>query len=380
MSVKSMFTWYRVTAIARKEFLQIIRNPIISIGMIFFPLLQVIIFAALFNFKPNHLATALIANDDSKFVHSITQTFINTHYFDIKVFPKSLPEAEHLMAEGKIRFIINMLPGFSQKITRGQQPDVLLIADYSNPIEVNAAISAASAAMKQSLNFDMQGPLAQNHIVKPAVNLIVHNRYNPGEIPFYFSIPVVLTVIVSLALSSYATDSIVTEIQHGTMDSLLVTPACSQEVLLAKMAPYLIIGILQLIIILFIAYFFYSIPIRSNPILIIFISLPTLIASILVGLIFSIFSKNEFAAIELGFYHMMVNFLFTGLALPFYGMPIWAQWIGNILPVTHLMRMMLSLTLKGSSFAEIWPDFWPTILFMFIAAWMVVKKYRQKFE
>lgn len=370
----------RISALFLKETYIMLRDPIIFFSIIIFPILQLILLAAIFNVNPHHLPTSVLLGENTPITRSLLSSFTNSAYFDITSFPKTEAEAERLLKSGKVRFIINVPPGFTRDVIRGNNPSALVTADASNPLIVTGALSSIGGIANQALNFDLVGPLANRNQSPPPFNLIVQQRYNPDIIAQYYTVPSLVCMMLFLTTLMLSSSSIAKEKGEGTMESLLTTPAQPIEVILAKMLPFIFLGYAQLISALLMTHFIFHIPFFGNIFLLLIADFPIIISVLGIGLICSTLGPDIFTSLQYSNYYFTVSVIFAGFLFPYDGMPQWAKAFANLLPLTHFLRINLGITLKGNTFLEIWPDLWPVLIFMFIAIILGIRLYNQTLD
>lgn len=377
--IDKYFSFYRVNALFRKEFLLMLRDPIIFVSIILFPMFEVIFFAVLFNVNPRHIPTTIITPENTAITRSVVQAFINSDYFEITNYVKSESEAEKLLKSGKVRFIIEFPTGFTRDVIRGKSPNMLVTADAANPLEVTGALSSMNGIINQALGFDLVGPLAQP-TNNPPFSIIVQERYNPDVIAQFYTVPCLISLMLGVTMLMLSSTSIAKEKGEGTLESLLTTPARPIEVILSKMIPYVLFGYSQLLLTFAIAHLIYRVPFNGSLLVLLIVALPLIIALLGIGLICSILSSDAQNAIQLGTYFFTLSTLFCGFFFPFVGMPAWAQWFGNLLPLTHYLRVNIGIILKGSNLIDVWPDLWPIIACMIVAIVVAVRFYRRTLD
>lgn len=373
------YTLHRINALFIKEFRQMMRDKIILISIIIYPLIQLILIATIFNVNPHHLSLAVVTAEDNIFVRQLVQAFKNTDYFAITHYTNE-KNAEYLLKSGKVQFILNFPPNFATDLVRGKKPSVLLTSDSSNPLTVTAALGSVANLNNNAYNNELTGTLAPLQTTSPAFNIDIHQRYNPESIALYFSIPNMLCMILSITLVSLTTNLLVKEMREGTMESLLTSPATPGEIIFAKVTPYLFFGYLQAGFVLLMGIFIFQIPFQGSILLFMIISFPVILTSLLLGIFFSSIGKTEFSAFQYTTYYSALSILFSGMFFPFAGMPTWAQWIGTTLPQTHFARIAVGIALKGNKFEEIWPDLWPILLFLTIVIILSISRFKKTLD
>jgi ABC-2 type transport system permease protein len=373
------FSWQRLWAIILKEFTQMKRDRVTFGMMIGLPLLQLILFGYAINTDPKQLPVALISADHSVFTRDFTVALQNSTYF--KIIPEIQDQAiaEKMLAQGNIQFVIYIPPNFSQRLIRDQHPQLLIEADATDPATTGNALNAIQD-INVRLYKKMTGSLAYLQPKDSPVDLVVQSKYNPARVTQYNIVPGLLGVVLTMTMIVITALAITRERERGTMESLLAMPVLSVEVMLGKLIPYILVGYVQVCLILFFAHVLYHIPINGSVILLLLACLPFIAANLAVGLMFSTFAKNQLQAMQLSFFFFLPSILLSGFMFPFRGMPEWAQFIGNILPLTHFMVIVRGIILKGNTLIDILPAIESIFAFLFIVLILGIKRYRQTLD
>ncbi len=374
------FSFSRFLAILIKEFIQMRRDRLTFAMIIGIPLMQLILFGFAINMNPKNLPTALQIADYSSYTRQIVQGIANTSYFDIRYFPKSEAETQKLLAQGKILFAIHIPPNFTDRFVRNHKPQILIEADATDPVASAYAFGAIQTLGPVILNPLLQGPTANLQNPAPTMEVVVHAKYNPEQITQYNIVPGLMGVVLTMTMVLITSIAIARERERGTMEQLLATPVLPSEVMLGKIIPYIILGYIQICLILIAAWILFDVPMEGSIILLLILAFPFIAANLSVGLTFSSLVKNQLQASQASFFFFLPSLLLSGFMFPFFGMPVWAQWLGTILPLTHFLRITRGILLKGNGFLLIWPDLWPILLFMVVALYIAINRYRQTLD
>src|SRR3990167_8531304 len=359
----TLFSWQRMWAILRKEFFQMKRDPV-SVGMmLIIPIIQLILFGLAINTNPKHLPAALVSTDNSVFTRTFVRALENTDYFRIEFQSKTIQEANQLLAEGKVLFVITFPSDFTSRFLRGYDPQILVEADATDSVAVASALNTLPQLSAHVFDRLLGGSLSDLKEPAPKIDYVVHSKYNPEAITQYNIVPALMGVVLTMTLVMVTCMAITRERERGTIESLLATPVRPLEVMIGKILPYIIVGYLQVCLILFCAYFLFHIPMQGNLFLLLVCVLPFIAANLSVGLTFSSIAKNQLQAMQMAFFFFLPSILLSGFMFPFYGMPKWAQWLGHVLPLTYFLRIVRGIVLKGNTFALIWPNLWPISTF-----------------
>jgi ABC-2 type transport system permease protein len=374
------FSLSRFWAIVVKELIQMRRDRLTFGMMVGIPMLQLILFGYAINSNPKHLPTAVFAADDSTFSRTIVWGLQNSSYFDITVQAHSAAEIQKLLAEGRVQFAVTVPVDFSRKLLRGEKPDLLLEADATDPSAVGFAMSAVNQLATSVINRDLTGPLARLQAGAPPFNLVTHQHYNPESISQYNIVPGLMGVMLTMTMIIITGLAITRERERGTMENLLSTPAHPGEVIVGKIVPYIMVGYVQVILVLLAARFLFDVPFIGSVPLLVVLTFLFIVANLAVGITFSTIARNQLQAVQMAFFFFLPSLLLSGYMFPFRGMPDWAQDIGECLPLTHFLRVVRGILLKGNGLAECAPDLWPIALFLLVMLVVAVKRYRQTLD
>ncbi len=374
------FSWSRFVAVVVKEFIQMRRDRLTFAMMVGIPLLQLILFGFAINSDPKHLPTAVLSADHSEFSRSFIRAMENSDYFVVVKQVASEAEADRLLAEGDVQFVVNIPENFSRKLQRGEHPVVLVEADATDPSATGNAIVAISTLAQTAINRDLQGAL-QPLISKPApFEVRIHRRYNPEGITQYNIVPGLMGVILTMTMIMMTGLAMTRERERGTMENLLATPVRPFEVMAGKIVPYILVGYIQVTLILLAAWLIFNVPMLGSVPLLYVIVLVFIAANLSVGMMFSTIAKNQMQAMQMTFFFFLPSLLLSGFMFPFRGMPQWAQTIGEALPLTHFLRMVRGILLKGNGLMDTLPHLWPIALFILVVVGIGLKRYRKTLD
>jgi len=378
--ISHYFSWTRLWALVIKEFNQLKRDQTTFIMIISIPIVQLVLFGLAINTNPRHIPSAIVNFDNGPFSRTLIKGLENTSYFDFLYQSTSEKESNYLLATHQALFVLQIPPDFSRNIVRQKYPAVLLEADGTDPVSIVNAVAAANAIMPTVFQYDLVGSLPAPKKQNNPVDLRIHTRYNPNAITQYNTVPGLIGVILTMTLVMVTAMALAREYEQGTLEGLLITPALPIEVILGKIIPFVIVGYLQMLVIFLLIVVLFHIPIQGSLLLLALATFPFIIVNLLVGITFSTLAKTQLEASQLSIFFFLPSILLSGFAFPFYGMPFWAEWIGNILPLTHFVNITRGIILKGNAFMEVWPHLWPILLFMVIALVLAVNRYRQTLD
>ncbi|NMM10034.1 MAG: ABC transporter permease [Polaromonas sp.] len=378
--MSASFSLARVTAIIIKEFQQMLRERLTFAMAIGVPVMQLILFGYAINNDPKGLPTALVAYDNGPLARSLVASIQNTGYFSIRAQPATEAQAERLLETGEIQFAIVIPPDFSRRVIRGEKPAVLVAVDATDPSAASNAIAALGQITPLALAHDLTGTLAGLQPRDAPFELRIHRLYNPEGLTRYNIVPGLIGTILTMTMVMLTSLAMTRERERGTMENLLATPVRPFEVMVGKITPYILIGYVQLSVILLAAILLFEVPILGSLTLLMFVIGLFMLANLGVGFTFSTLATNQLQAMQLTFFFFLPSMLLSGFMFPFRGMPQWAQWLGETLPLTHLLRAVRAIMLKGATFGEIAPNLWPMALFLLVVGAIALKRYRQTLD
>jgi ABC-2 type transport system permease protein len=371
------FSFRRFLAVLRKEWIQVRRDPFTLRMIILLPVMQLFLFGYAINADPKHLPTGLLSADHSKYERTILAAMRNTGYYDIREL-SSEAEAEQGLADGELLFVVNIPTNFERSIDRGDKPAILMDADATDPSAIGNA-AAALASLTTALDRDLP-PSVRSQPANQPFQFELHARYNPEQLTVLNIVPGLICIVLTISTLFVTTLSITRETERGTMENLLAMPVRPIEVMLAKVVPYILIGYVQVVLIVAIAAVVFGLPIRGS-IPLLTMALGLFIASNLaLGVTFSTIARNQMQAIQMAQFTLLPSFLLSGFMFPFKGMPIWAQWAGELFPVTHALRIVRGVLLKGNGLGQIAPELWPIAAFVLVVAVIATWSYRETLD
>lgn len=379
MKFNLIFSGHRLIAIMLKEFTQMKRDRLTFAMIIGIPLIQLILFGYAINTDPRHLPTVIVSSDDSEFTRKIIASMQTSNYFQILKGNHSIEEANGLLRTGDAQFAVFIPQNFTQRLVHGNRPEILLEADATDPSATGNAISTMQDMITQ-INQKFSGSLDYLNQSKDSIRLIVQAKYNPERITKYNIVPGLLGVVLTMTMVLITSLAITRERERGTMESLLAMPVRPIEVMLGKLIPYILVGYIQIILIVLAAKYLFSVPINGSLLLLFSACFPFIVANLAVGLTFSTLAKNQLQAMQLSFFFFLPSILLSGFMFPFHGMPEWAQYLGNLLPLTHFLLVIRGIMLKGNGIIEILPSIEAISLFFVIILFIGIKRYRQTLD
>jgi ABC-2 type transport system permease protein len=375
-----MFSVPRLWAIVVKEFIQMRRDRVTFGMMIGVPLIQLVLFGYAINADPKRLPTAVLMADYGPQGRTVLHAIRNSGYFEFTHELTSEQEGRDVLARGDVQFVVNIPQGFTRELLRGGRPAILIEADATDPAATSNAIGSLRTVLTRALQHDLKGPLAFLAGREDPIELRVHAQYNPEAITQYNIVPGLMGVVITMTMVMITGLAITRERERGTMENLLSMPTRPFEVMVGKIIPYILVGYVQLGLILLAARVLFDVPMHGNLGLLLLVAFLFITANLAMGITFSTLAENQLQAVQLSFFFFLPSLLLSGFMFPFRGMPQWAQAVGELLPLTHFLRVVRGILLKGNGLYEITLQLWQIALFAVVALTVGIKRYRQTLD
>ena len=370
----------RFAAVVVKEFIQMRRDRLTFGMMIGIPLLQLVLFGYAINTDPKHLPAAVLLADNGPQGRTLLSAIRNSGYFDFVRQVDTEEEGREALARGEVQFVVNIPVDFTRSLLRGERPAVLLEADATDPAATGNALGALRVLADTALQNDLRGPLAYLAGGELPIDLRIHALYNPEGATRYNIVPGLMGVVLTMTMVIITGLAITRERERGTMENLLSMPVRPLEVMAGKIVPYILVGYVQAGIILVTARYLFDVPITGSLMLLLGTTLVFIVANLAMGITFSTVATNQLQAMEMSFFFFLPSLMLSGFMFPFRGMPRWAQILGEVFPLTHFLRIVRGILLKGNGIHEVAPHTWPIALFAAVALFVGVKRYRRTLD
>ncbi len=370
----------RFAAIVAKEFTQMRRDRLTFAMVLGIPFIQLVLFGFAINSDPRHLPTAVLMRDSSVLTRSLMQALENSDYFDFVEAVESGAEAARRIEEGAVQFVLEVPEDFTRDVLRGDRPQLLLLADATDPAATSNALGAVDRILTRVLDEELTGPVAGLRSRPAAARLVAHRAYNPEGISQYNIVPGLMGVVLTMTMVLITALAITRESERGTLENLLATPVRPLEVTLGKIVPYILVGYLQAALILLAARYLFEVPMFGSVPLLLAVMFVFIVANLAIGITFSTVARNQLQAMQMGFFFFLPSILLSGFMFPFRGMPGWAQVLGEILPLTHFLRIVRGILLKGSDLETIAPEIGPMALFAVVALLVGLTRFRRTLD
>ncbi|HEY5215581.1 MAG TPA: ABC transporter permease [Pseudolabrys sp.] len=368
--------WRKTWAMLVKEFIQLRRDHVSLMMIAIMPLVQLMLFGYAINTTPRDLPTAVLLQESSDLARSILAALQNTKYFKVTELPRDEAELDRLLASGKVLFAVEIPANFERSVRRGDKPAMLVVADATDPVAAGSALGALGQVVQTALVHDRGVP---DSAALP-FEIRTHARYNPAGVTQLNIVPGLVGTILTMTMLIFTALSVTREIERGTMENLLSMPITPVEIMLGKIIPYVLVGFVQASMIIAIGVFLFGVPIIGSLLVLAMLSTLFITTNLSIGYTFSTVAQNQLQAMQMTLMFFLPNILLSGFMFPFTGMPTWAQWIGEALPLTHYLRIVRSIMLKGSSVSDLHYDAAAMFVLMLIAMTIAVTRFRRTLD
>jgi ABC-2 type transport system permease protein len=378
--MNAVFSLGRLAALLAKEFIQMRRDRITFAMMLGVPLMQLVLFGFAINNDPKALPAALVATSNDHFTRAMVSALETTGYYRFEHVAASAAEAEALIQSGEVAFVVTIPADFATRIARGNRPQILIEADATDPSASSGAISTLGTVAQQALLREQGLEAAAARAAAGSLEVVVHRRYNPEGISQYNIVPGLLGVILQMTMVMMTSMALTREAERGTMENLLAMPASPLEIMLGKILPYLVVGAVQVVVVLAAAKLLFGVPFAGSMTLLMGAILIFVLSLVLLGYTISTAARSQMQAMQLTFFFFLPSLLLSGFMFPYRGMPGWAQVLGEIFPLTHFLRVIRAIMLKGADFAAVSFEIGALVVFIFAYAALALLRFRRTLD
>jgi ABC-2 type transport system permease protein len=366
----TVFSLPRLRMLLFKEFIQMRRDRLTFAMMLGVPLMLLMLFGYAINTDPKRLPAALVAPAQDRYTRAMVTALELTGYYRFLHIGVSAAEAEALMQRGEVIFIVTVPSDFGRRVERGEQPRILIEADTTDPAAASGAISTLGEVAARALLHERGAEAQAAEAARGELDVVVHRRFNPEGITQYNIVPGLLGVILQMTMVMMTSMALTREAERGTMENLLAMPTNPLEIMLGKVLPYFAVGAVQVVVVLAAAKGLFGVPMAGALWLILLGVLIFVMALVLLGYTISTFARNQMQAMQLTFFFFLPSILLSGFMFPFKGMPVWAQKLGEVFPLTHFLRMIRAVMLKGADLEAVARPM--LVLLLFVVAYMLL--------
>ena len=368
--------WRRLGAIITKEVRQLGRDRLTFAMMFGVPIMQLLLFGYAIDTDPHNLPTAVIAADESTISRTILSALSSTGYMRFTHRPKSEAEANSLLQNGEVQFVVTIPSDFTRRLVRGERAQVLIDTDATDPMAAANPLAAAQPAIDQALMRDLVGPLARLQAKPDSVELVLQRRYNPEGKARLNIVPGLLAVILTMTMVMMTALAVTRERERGTMENLLAMPVRPIEVMIGKIVPYIVIGSVQVTVILLVSRVLFDVVTEGSVALLCLGTALFITVNLAIGFTISTVTQNQLQAMQASVFILLPSILLSGFMFPFRGMPVWAQWLGEGMPATHFMRIVRGVMLKAADMSDISNEILAILAILLVVSAIAISRYK----
>jgi ABC-2 type transport system permease protein len=373
-------SWARVFAVFLKELVQMRRDRPTFAIMIMMPVMQLVLFGYAINTDPRHMPAVVEMREDGPMMRSFLASLTQSSFIDIVAVTERAEDAEAMVRSGRATFLISIPEGFERRMIRGERPQILIAADASDPVAASGALGAIERIAQSAFTPDLNGSLAYLAPTPAPYEIVVHRRYNPAGVSAFNIVPALLGVILTMTMVMITSIALTRETERGTMENLLATPVRPLEVMIGKTTPYVFVGAIQVAIVLAVATFLFRIPFTGSFLAFLVAVTLFILANLMLGYLISTVARTQMQAMQMTFFIFLPSILLSGFMFPFRAMPVWAQTIGEALPITHFLRIVREIILKGAGFDDVVGDLWPLALILLVLGSLALLRFRRTLD
>jgi ABC-2 type transport system permease protein len=362
-----MLSLQRILAVTRKELIQLRRDRL-TFGMIIgIPTALLLLFGYAINMDPRNLHAAVADLSGTAASRQLVMGLAHSQVVDFRYQAASAAELEQLLRGGKISVGLFIPEDFERRLLQPDRAAAQLLVDGSDTVVQGAASKLAQSA--RTSPYQDAPPLLE-----------LRTFYNPERRSPVNTVPGLIGVILTMTMVLFTAVAIVRERERGNLELLIATPVRTVELMLAKIAPYVLIGLVQLSLILALGHLLFKVPIRGSLLDVYLLALVFIIANLALGLAISTVARNQFQAMQLTWFILLPSILLSGFIFPFAGMPKGAQWIAELLPMTHFMRLIRGVVLRGADLYDLAGDLLILGVFILVAMTLAVRRFTKRLD
>jgi len=343
----------RFWPMVRKEFIQMRRDRLTLGIMIGIPVIQLMMFGFAIQTDVRNIPTVVLDQSRTPASRDIIAAFANTGNFRIIDHVNGRPAVDRALAGGQAQAAIIVPNDFARELVRGTTATIQIIVDASDPLSSQAALAAAAGVAQIRNLAILSGAAGRDQI---PIEARVRPRYNPGLRSPTYIVPGLVGVILTLTMVLVTAMAVVRERERGTLEQLIVTPINKTELMLGKITPYVGVGLIQMSAVLLLGRFVFDVPLTGNVLLLYAVALVFIVASLSLGLFISTLVRTQQQAMQMSFFFVLPNILLSGFMFPRAAMPTVFQWLGAALPLTHFLKVLRGILLKGVGLETVWQE------------------------
>ena len=372
-------TRHRLRSMVWKEFIQMRRDRATVAMMLGIPVIQLLVFGFAIRMDVRHLPMAVYDESRTQESRDLVQRLAATDNFVVTRHAASYAEANRMIDRGTVRAAIVIPSDFARDVKRGRPAMAQMLVDASDPNTSQNAIAAAQlVGQRKNIELLTERTGAPAHGDTPPVDIRVRPLYNPALKSSIFIVPGIIGMILSITMMIITSMSVVREREAGTLEQLIVTPITRGEIMIGKIAPYVLVGYVQLTAVLTLGHFIFHVPIRGSLLVIYAVTFLFITANLGLGLFISTLAKTQAQSMQGSYFFFLPNVLLSGFMFPREGMPHVAREIGLLFPLTYYLQILRGVILKGENFLDVLPQTGMLLLLALVFFGFSVQRFQKR--
>ncbi|WP_250458988.1 ABC transporter permease [Microbulbifer litoralis] len=364
----------RLWAVVIKELRQIRRDRITLAMIIGIPVMQLVLFGYAINLNLRHLPAAVADQALTSGSRQVVMDMLATGVIEPVTEASSPQQLMTLLRRGEISVGVVIPQDFERRLAAGDEA-VQVLVDGSDTVVQSAAVQLAQMPLTYT-----PGEPRDSSVPLPAPQISVVSFYNPQRVSAINIVPGLIGIILTMTMVMFTAVAIVRERERGNMELLIATPVSSAELMIGKVLPYGVIGLVQTSLILILGMLLFDVPIRGSVLDVYWAGILLILANLSMGLLISTRAQSQFQAMQMTFFVFLPSILLSGFMFPFDGMPRAAQWIAEVLPLTHFLRLIRGVMLRGANLLELWPDLLALVVFIVLMMAFAILRFRKRLD
>ena len=370
----------RLFAVLLKEFRQLRRDRMTLAMIVGIPIMQLVLFGYAINLNLRHLPAAIADQSGTSASRQQVMDMLATGVIEPVAQAETPEQLMELLRRGKISVGIVIPYDYERRLANGQQA-IQILVDGSDTVVQSAAAQLAQVPIGEPPpENNTSQPNRQSSVPLPQAPVSIVSFYNPQRVSAINIVPGLIGIILTMTMVMFTSVAIVRERERGNMELLIATPVSSAELMIGKVLPYGMIGLIQTSLILLLGTLLFSVPIRGSLLDVYIAALLLILANLAMGLLISTRAQSQFQAMQMTFFVFLPSILLSGFMFPFDGMPKAAQWLAEILPLTHFLRLIRGVMLRGAGIFELWPDLLALIAFILLMMTLAIMRFRKRLD
>ncbi|WP_295799381.1 ABC transporter permease [uncultured Microbulbifer sp.] len=370
----------RLYAVLIKEFRQMRRDRMTLAMIIGIPIMQLILFGYAINLNLRHLPAAIADEAGTSASRQLIMDMLATGVIEPVADARTPEQLMELLRRGEISVGVAIPYDYERRLATGDEAVQIMVDGSDTVVQSAAAQLAQMPVVAPPPENNTSLPDRQDSIPLPRRSISIVSFYNPQRVSAINIVPGLIGIILTMTMVMFTAVAIVRERERGNMELLIATPVSSAELMVGKVLPYGLVGLVQTSLILLLGTWLFSVPIRGSLVDVYIAALLLIVANLAMGLLISTRAQSQFQAMQMTFFVFLPSILLSGFMFPFDGMPKAAQWLAEILPLTHFLRLIRGVMLRGAGIFELWLELVALLVFIVVMMTLAILRFRKRLD